>query len=57
MTSRQVTTPPLTCEDSAARVLDPVFSPIVALIDKKEEESAELPLCGVLFKHFQIVDW
>jgi len=43
--------PPLSEEDGAARVLDPVLSGIDAL------KKGEVPSHGVLFQHFKVVDW
>lgn len=43
--------PPLTEEDGAARVLDPVITGMGVL------QRGELPAHGVLFQHFKVVDW
>jgi len=43
--------PPLTEEDGAARVLDPVVAGLEAL------QRGESPAHGVLFQHFRVVDW
>ena len=42
---------PLSEEDGAARVLDPVFGGFV------EFAKGDIPKCGVLFRNFEVASW